>query len=157
MLDAEGAVVRTVRSESSAPAGKLTFTWDGRADDGAWAPDGWYRSVVTATTTLGSYAQERMVYLGAFRVTPSISSPERGAKLTLTIISSEGLGGAPTVRFSQPGVESWTATATRVDGKKYKLTVTLLAAGEAGTLALEITGTDKEGGRNAGTASLPLR
>ena len=50
VLDADGAVVRTVRPESSAPSGKLTFAWDGRADDGAWVPDGWYRSVVTATT-----------------------------------------------------------------------------------------------------------
>ncbi len=157
VLDADGAVVRTVRSESSAPSGKLTFTWDGRADGGAWVPDGWYRSVVTATTALGSYAQERSVYVGAFRVTPSISSPARGSRLTLTIISSEGLAGLPTVRFSQPGVEPWSATATRVDGKRYKLTVTLPSGGDAGTLAVLIIGTDKEGGRNTGTASLPLR
>jgi len=157
LLDAEGTVVRTVRSASSAPSGKLTFAWDGRADDGTWVPDGWYRSVVTATTALGSYAQERSVYVGAFRVTPSISSPERGSKLTLTIISSEGLASSPTVRFSQPGLEPWSATATRVDGKKYKLTVTLPSGGDAGTLAMEITGRDKEGGQNAGTASLPLR
>ncbi len=157
LVDSNGAVVRTARSESSAPSGKLTFVWDGRADDGAWVPDGWYSSVVTATTAFGSYAQERRVYVGAFRVTPSISSPERGSRLTLTIVSSEKLAGSPTVRFSQPGLEPWTATASHVDGKKYRLTVTLPSGGEAGTLAIEVTARDNQGGSNSGTASLPLR
>ena len=151
LLDADGAVVRTVRSDEQRAGGQADVRAGTAATDGgAWVPDGWYRSVVTATTALGSYAQERSVYVGAFRVTPSISSPARGARLTLTIISSEGLAGAPTVRFSQPGIEPWTATASRVSGKQYKLTVTLPSGGGAGTLALEITGTDKEGGLQRG-------
>lgn len=157
LLDGTGGTVRTIRPASSTAAGTLKFTWDGKADDGSWVPDGWYRSVVTATTALGSYSQERLVYVGAFRVTPSISSPERGGKLTLTIVSTEALNGAPTVRFTQPGVDSWTATATRVTGKKYKLTVTIPASGGEGTLVMEMSARDKKGGQNAGSTSLTLR
>jgi flagellar hook assembly protein FlgD len=157
LVNADGDVVRNIRSLNQAPAGKLSFTWDGRSDDGGWVPEGWYRSVVSTTTALGTYTQERQIYVGAFRITPSNPSPERGGKLTLTIISTEGLNGALTVRFNQPGLEPWTARASKVDGKKYKVTVTLRDAGSAGNLTLFVSGTDKEGGRNEGSASLPLR
>jgi flagellar hook assembly protein FlgD len=157
MIDASGDVVRTVRPASAASAGKLSFSWDGKDDSGEWLPDGWYRSVVRATTDLGSYTQERLVYVGAFRVTPLISSPQRGGRLTLTIVSTEALSGRPTVRFTHPGVAPWSATATKVDGKKYKLTVTIPDGGGAGTLTMQVTARDKEGGHNEGSATLPLR
>jgi flagellar hook assembly protein FlgD len=153
----DGAPIRTVRSGSSLPAGTVAFKWDGKTDAATWAPDGWYRSVVSATTGAGTYTQERRVFLGAFRLTPSISSPARGGKLTLTIASTESLSRAPTVHVSQPGLAGWNAVATVVSGKKYKVTLTLDPGGDAGTIAISVTGTDKEGGSQESSVSLPLR
>jgi flagellar hook assembly protein FlgD len=156
IVGSDGTAVRSVRAADSVTAGTIKFAWDGRAADGSWASSGWYRSVVTASTEHGTYTQERLVYLGGFRVTPSIASVARGGKVTLTIVSTEPLSGAPRVHFSQPGMEPWTATAKRVRGKKYKLTITVPTGGGAGALEMLISATDREGGRNEGTASLPL-
>jgi hypothetical protein len=149
--------VRTLRALSASAATTLSFTWDGKVDAGSWAPDGWYRSVVTATTSLGSYSQERRFYSGAFRISPSISAPVRGGQLSLTIKSTEPLSRAPVVQVSQPGLTTWKATATHVTGKKYKLTITLKSGGDAGTLRLVVAGTDKYGGSQQTSLSLPLR
>jgi len=73
VVDSSGKVVRTVRALSSATTGPLKFTWDGKLDNGSWAPDGWYQAVTTATTSLGSYSQARNLYAGAFRINPSSS------------------------------------------------------------------------------------
>jgi flagellar hook assembly protein FlgD len=157
IVDDAGNHVRTVRALSSTGPAKLPLVWDGRADDGTWAPDGWYRSVVTATTGDGTYSQERRFYAGAFRVTPSIGSPARGGSLTLKIVSTEALQKAPVVVVTQPGIDPWTATATKVSGKKYKVKLSLSAGGDAGTLQLAISGVDKNGGQQESKLSLPLR
>ena len=157
IVDRSGNVVRTVRTAAQAAAGKLTFTWNGRTDAGGWAPDGWYDSVVTATTSLGTYSQSREVYAGAFRATPSIDSPARGSNLTLTITSTERVSGPLVVHVSQPGLQTWDATATHVSGKKYRVTLGLKSGGDVGTLELVIAGTDKYGGSQSSTLDLPLR
>jgi flagellar hook assembly protein FlgD len=153
----DGTVVRTVAASSAATPETLKFTWDGTTDSTAWAPDGWYRSVVTATTELGTYSQERLVYAGAFKTTPSIASPTRGGAVTLVIVSTESLSGAPVVHVSQPGLAPWDAMATRVSGKRYSVTLTLAAGGDAGTLDILVAGTDKYGGTQQSSLSLPLR
>jgi len=157
IVDQAGDVVRTARTASQASLGKLTFTWDGRTDTGGWAPDGWYDSVVTATTSLGTYSQSRQVYAGAFRATPSIDSPARGSSLTLAITSTEKLSGPLIIHVNQPGLATWDATATHVSGTKYKVTLALQAGGDAGTLELVIAGTDKNGGSQSSTLDLSLR
>jgi len=157
IVDQAGDVVRTARPASQASPAKLTFTWDGRTDSGGWAPDGWYDSVVTATTSLGTYSQSREVYAGAFRATPSIDSPARGSSLTLTITSTETMSGSLIVHVSQPGLTTWDATATHVGGNKYRVTLALESGGDAGTLGLVIAGTDKGGGIQSSTLDLPLR
>jgi len=157
VLDDTGNVVRTVRALASSAVATLSFAWDGKTDSGAWAPDGWYRSVVTATTAVGTYSQERRFYAGAFKIVPSINSPVRGGPLTLNITSTEALSAPPVVHITQPGLASWDATATQVDGKKYRVTVTLDSGGDAGTLDLDVAGVDKYGGHQDTTLSLPLR
>ncbi len=157
IVDEAGTVVRTVRPMSSSGPAKLSFAWDGKEEDESWAPDGWYESVVTATTDLGTYSQARTFFAGAFRIASSINSPQRGGSLKLTINSTELLSGAPVVHVAQPGVAPWTATAKRVDGKKYKVTINLDNRGDAGTLVLDVTGVDKSGGHQDSTLSLQLR
>jgi hypothetical protein len=51
----------------------------------------------------------------------------------------------------------WTVKATRVSGTKYKVTVTLKTGGSEGSVDFLINGTDKNGGRQSTTVSLPLR
>ncbi len=157
LLDQTGATARTVRSDVQTAAGVITFIWDGKSDTGAWVPDGRYRSVVSAQTGLGAYTQERQVFVGAFQVTPSITSPARGGKITLTLLSTEGLDRRPTVRITQPGIEPWTVTAKRVSGKKYRVTVTLKTGGPEGTVEFMISGNDSKGGTQSTSVSLPLR
>jgi flagellar hook assembly protein FlgD len=157
VVDSSGKVVRTVRSLVATAPGSLKFTWDGKEDNGSWAPDGWYQTAVSATTSLGSYSQTRDVYVGAFRITPSSSSPARGASLTLSIKSTEPLTGAPVVRVTQPGLAVWTASATHIQGKKYEITLQLKSGGNAGTLLLDVTGVDTNGGKQDTPLSLILR
>ncbi len=157
VVDDAGNVVRTVRTATPSSAAKLSFVWDGKTDAGSWAPDGWYNAVVTATTDLGTYAQARRFYAGAFRITPSIASPVRGGSLTLTIASTEALSAPPVVHVTQPGLAAWDAAATRVSDRKYKVTVTLDGGGDAGSLDLDVAGTDKNGGKQDTTLSLTLR
>jgi len=157
LVDQAGATVRTVRSDVQTSAGATSFIWDGKSDTGAWVPDGRYRSVVSAQTGLGTYRQERQVFVGAFQVTPSIAAPARGGKITLTMVSSEGLDRNPTVLVTQTGAERWTVTAKRVSGKKYKVTVTLKSGATEGTVDFLISGLDTKGGRQSSLVSLPLR
>jgi flagellar hook assembly protein FlgD len=157
IFDTSGKAVRIVRSNSTVAASIIKFAWNARADDGGWVPDGWYTSVVTAETHLGTYSHERRVYVGAYRVKPSTESPARGTRLKLVILSSEPLMGKPTVRVTQPGIEPWTVSTTKVTSKKFKVTITLRTGGEEGALELYIKGKDKYGGINTGTFSLPLR
>jgi flagellar hook assembly protein FlgD len=157
VVNSSGKVIRTVRPLTAAAPGTLKFSWDGTREDGSWAADGWYQMLVTATTSAGSYSQARGVYAGAFRITPSISSPARGNSLTLSMTSTESLSAPPSVQVAQPGLAPWTATATRIQGKKYKITLSLKPGGNAGTLVLDVTGVDKNGGTQDTKLSLTLR
>lgn len=147
MVDSAGATVRTLLAGSQAGPGAVRFDWDGRADDGSWVPEGWYSSVVEATTVLGGYAlQQRAVYVGAFQVMPSVNVAFRGGSMTLRIASTEALAGAPTVQVIQPGVAPWTVQASNGGRKKYRVTVTLQPYGDAGAVQFLVSGTDKYGG-----------
>jgi flagellar hook assembly protein FlgD len=157
ITDDTNNLVRTVRAMASTGASTLSFSWDGRTDAGSYAPDGWYNAVVTATTSLGTYEQQRRFYAGAFRLAPSIDSPVRGGTLTITIKSTETLAGPPTVHVTQPGLATWDARAVHVSGNNYKVVLTLPAGGAAGSLDLDVAGTDKNGGKQDTTLTLPLR
>jgi flagellar hook assembly protein FlgD len=146
ILDEAGNVVRTAYAPTAVAAGLLKFVWDGLSDAGAWAPDGWYRSVVTATTALGTYSQERRFYVGAFRITPSADVATRGGTLTLTIVSTEPLSAPPVVHVTQPGVATFDVAASAAGKKKYRVTITLDPGGDSGQVILDVAGTDKKGG-----------
>ena len=152
----DGLTVRTIKSGAQMAAGLTSFVWDGKSDAGAWVPDGRYRTVVNAQTGLGSYSQERRVYVGAFQFAASSSSVTRGVKATLDLISTEFLSSNPSVRITQPGQTAWTVTAKLVSGHKYKLTFAPKTGGDAGMVSFVINGTDSKGHKNSGSLSLPL-
>lgn len=155
MVDATGATVRTIRSGTPTPAGTTSFVWDGKSDTGAYVPDGWYRSVATAETTSGPYTQEQRVFVGAFQIIPSTTAAVLGGSLQLRLISTEPLSGVPTVQVSQPGQETRTFTARRTTGKKYTVTVPLLA-GAPGAVTFVVSGSDRNGGWQSSALGLPL-
>ncbi len=157
LLDSAGNTVRTVRSAESLSAGVQTFLWDGRTDAGDWAPDGWYTSVVGAQTVNGTYAQARQIFVGAFQISLSISSPSRGGKITLKILSTEKLAHSPEVRITQPGVAPWTVQAKHLSGRRYEVTVTLNSGGNAGAVDFVINGVDSSSGHQSSSLSLELR
>ena len=111
----------------------------------------------SAQTGLGAYTQERSVFVGAFQVNPSITSPARGGTITLNIVSSEGLDRSPTVTVTQPGFEPWTVTAKRISGKKYKVKITLKSGGGEGIVDFVVSGVDSKGGHQSSSLRLPLR
>jgi flagellar hook assembly protein FlgD len=156
IVNAAGETVRTVRSGAQMAAGITSFTWDGKSASGVHVPEGRYRSVVTAQTGLGSYTQERSIFVGAFQINPSVSSPVRGGKVTLNLTSTEPLSKNPTVRITQPGITPWTVTTKLVSGRKYKVTITLKTGADAGTVEFLVNGTDKNGGKQSSSLVLPL-
>jgi hypothetical protein len=155
--DGAGDVVRNAMTNESLPSGATSFTWNGRDDSGEYVPDGWYSSVVEATTGSGTYTQERTVYVGAFRTSPSIASPARGDQLTLKMTSTERMSGPVYVKIEQPGLAAWSVKARHPATRKYKATFTLKTGGSAGTLVLTISGKDKNGIYQESQVELPLR
>jgi hypothetical protein len=149
-------VVRTIRSDEPMAAGTAAFVWDGRRDDGSWAPEGWYRSIVSARTSLGTYSHERRVFAGAFRITPSTTTPARGGSLTLTIVSTEALAGPPRVEVREPGSSGPRYSTTKVATRTYRVTLTLPST-DATSVEIIVSATDSSGGAQRSTMSLPLR
>ena len=155
--DDSGNTVRTAMTDAPLAAGVSSYVWDGKADGGAFVPDGWYRSVVEATTGFGTYTQERSVFVGAFRTTPSNLSPARGGNLSLKMLASEKMSSAVFVTIDQPGLAPWTVKASHPDTRRYKAAFTLKSGGNAGTLVLTIGGKDKNGVYQESRVELPLR
>jgi flagellar hook assembly protein FlgD len=156
IVNSAGETVRTVKSNTQVSAGTQSFAWNGKNAAGAWVPEGRYRSVVSAQTGLGTYTQERSVYVGAFQIKPSVAQVARGSKITLNLISSEPLARKPIVRITQPGIAPWTVTANKVSGRKYKVTVTLKTGGAEGIAVFLVSGTDKYNGKQSSSLSVPL-
>jgi hypothetical protein len=157
LVNASGATVRTVMAGNPVAPGWIRFVWDGRADDGSWVPDGWYTSLVVTSAAGGSFSQERRVYVGAFRVTPSVQSPSRGDIVTLKVRSTEAMRGPVQVTINQPGVAPWTVTATHLVLRKYRASFTVNSGGDAGTVVLVVSGRDKYGGYQETQVTLSLR
>ncbi|CAN5750521.1 hypothetical protein BH24CHL5_BH24CHL5_07590 [soil metagenome] len=57
--------------------------------------------------------------------------------------------------MTQPGVAPWTVGTAKIGTKKFKATFTLKDGGNAGTVELLSSGTDKYGGRQSSLISLP--
>lgn len=157
VVDQAGRLVRTFRSSAASDAGTLRFAWDGRDDAGDYVPDGTYRSVVTARTTLGEYGHERSVYVGAFRLAASTSSPARGDRVKFIVRSTERLDARPWLEITQPGLAPYSVRLEHVRGRKYRVTVTLKTGGTAGEMTLVVRGRDENGQTQQTLHRLPLR
>jgi flagellar hook assembly protein FlgD len=153
--DADGDVVRTIRTAAATGPGTYAFTWDGRSDTGAVVPRGTYRSVVNATDGTFSSTQRATVVADAFRITVSDTTPRRGQKITITATSGEALNTTPRLRIYQPGKSYWVVTMKKVDTRVYRVTITLRSSG-VGTLRLRVGAEDDRGAAQASVLYLPL-
>jgi flagellar hook assembly protein FlgD len=155
IVNAGGAVVRTVDSSQALGAGTYAFSWNGRADSGSYVPRGTYRAVVQATNGTQVATQSVSVLVDAFRIAVSDATPARGQRLTVTVTSTETLGANPRVAVYQPGIRVWRATAVKVSGHVYRVTIRLRSSA-TGTLRLRVYGKDKHGARQATNRYLTL-
>ena len=155
VVNAAGAVVRTIATGEAREAGVATFTWDGRDDAGAMVPRGTYRSVVKATDGTLISTQALAITADAFRIAVSDTTPARRQRITVSVVSAEGLSAAPRLRIAQPGIAAWTVTMTRTATGSWKAVITLKSS-NAGTLRLRVSGVDTNGAAQLTEIVLPL-
>jgi flagellar hook assembly protein FlgD len=155
IVNAAGAVVRTIRTGEALGAGAYAFTWNGRDDAGAYVPRGTYRSVVTATDGTRSITQRAAVVADAFRVIASDTTPGRRQRITVTAITAESLDSAPKLTVVQPGIRAWSVTMTRSSSGTFVATITLRSS-SAGTLRLKVAAPDANAHVQYSNLYLPL-
>jgi flagellar hook assembly protein FlgD len=157
VLNTAGEVVRTIQAATRYGAGSYSFRWGGHDSNGRNVADGWYRLVVNSKSSVGSYREQRMLWLGAFRLESSKASPARGTKVTFTVYSTEPLSQLPSLDIKQPGLSMYTVSLSKVATGKYRVTVTLRSGGSAGKMQLVVNGVDKNGQGQSYATTLPIR
>ena len=157
VVDARGALVARRYLGRPTAAGRHTWLWDGKDTTGAFAPDGVYRSVTTATTAAGAYSETTLFRLGAFRIRTSTSSPRRGTAVTIRLVSAEPLSRLPTITLRQSGTAAYTVEAEKTGTHLFRARLRLPSGGSAGTLRLTATAVDRYGQRQSASTVLPLR
>jgi flagellar hook assembly protein FlgD len=157
VLDMSGDKVRTIQGATKYRAGDYSFSWTGRDDSNRYLADGWYRLVVNSQSSVGSYREQRLVWLGAFRLVSSKLAPVRGGGVTFKVFSTEPMAGAVTLDIKQPGLSTYTVKLSKVSAFKYKVSVTLKSGGSSGTMQLVVNGVDKSGQGQSYSTTLPIR
>ncbi|MBA2253978.1 MAG: hypothetical protein H0W07_02530 [Chloroflexi bacterium] len=124
-------------------AGDYSWTWRGIDMAGNAAPTGYYRALTVVKTEAGNEWWGQTIFVGAFKIFASDTSPRRGAKVTFVIISTESLSRNPSVTITQPGVPSYTVGSQSTSARgRYVATVYLRDAGQAGMGSVRVTGID---------------
>jgi flagellar hook assembly protein FlgD len=156
LVDTAGALAAVHLDKVDKAAGKLTWTWDGRNDDGSWAHDGLYWSVVTAATDAGTYSHKFPIYQSAFKLYTTLKYANGGSRVTFTITTAEPLSRNPTVTVTQPGLTPFKVTASRMDSTRYKVTITF-KTGHPGQASLRVYGYDTNDKGQSSTFQFTVR
>jgi flagellar hook assembly protein FlgD len=155
VVNGKGVVVRTIAEDAAMDAGLHSVRWNGRADDGSYVRTGNYWTVVQATNGTQTAVQRAKVLAAAFRISVSDSTPRRGQRIRVTVISAEPLSTRPRLAISQPGRTTWRVTMTKVSKYKYRVTIRLKPSG-TGKLRLRVYARDTLGNKQATTRNLRL-
>ncbi len=157
IVNGAGATVRTVAG--SYPAGPVAIAWDGRNDAGGFVPQGTYRILVAATIGGVGETHQASVRAAAFDLTTSVTSARRGRKLTLTVVTSEGLKRRtkPKLTVRQPGLAAYSVKLKKIGPTTWRATWQLKPGGRSGKLTLSVTATDRAGGRNLTSRTMRIR
>ncbi|MFH1475427.1 MAG: FlgD immunoglobulin-like domain containing protein [Chloroflexota bacterium] len=154
--NAAGAVIATRQEARELAAGVYTWTWNGRLPNGAWAPSGIYSSRVTATDGTTTVTQVARFHVNAFRLSLSDSTPGRGQRITVSIVTTEPLRAAPRLTYTQPGRAPVVVRTTRTSTSVYRVTILLSRGGKAGSLVLRVNGYDVGAGYNWSRYTYPI-
>ncbi|MEI7743652.1 MAG: FlgD immunoglobulin-like domain containing protein [Chloroflexota bacterium] len=157
VIDASGTTIRTGPAAAAMPAGPATWSWNGKLDDGTYAPRGTYRIVVGATNGTQASSLSTTVRADAFRVTSTTTAAKRGTTITITAVTAETLSTTPRVTVRQPGLAARVVTMTKVNATTWTATVVLQKGGTAGTLALTVRALDTAGGVNSSILRMALQ
>jgi spore germination protein YaaH/flagellar hook assembly protein FlgD len=155
ILDANGALVRTVWANRVLAAGTRTWTWNGRTAAGTYVVPGRYVAELTATSSLGSTRLVRAVTVDAFAATASATTVRVGQSLTITFQSVEPLSTRPTATFTQPGSAAVRVTATRLSNGSYRASFRI-QTGAAGPATVRIAARDSGGRINTTVVSVTV-
>jgi flagellar hook assembly protein FlgD len=154
--DEAGVVVRTAYTERALPAGAAAWRWNGKRDDGSFAPRGRYRIVVRATNGEQRASQSAWVLADAFKLTTSVTTAVRGKSLTITARTTETLSATPVLVIYEPGLPYRTVTMTKASSTTWTAKLTPKTSAGAGTLSLKVKAKDSLGGSNSSAVKLPL-
>ena len=154
--DASGRVVRTAWSGRVQRDGPRGWTWNGRRDDGSFAPQGRYLATLRVKSPFGTLEYSRWVWAAAFTLTPNRTVVKRGQTLVVHFRSVEPLSTKPRVTFRQPGRDAVTVTARKLDDGSWKASFAV-RSGDAGTATIRVVATDASGGRNATKTTIRVK
>ena len=156
ITDASGGVVRTAWSGRAQGDGERGWTWNGRRDDGSFAPQGRYLATLRVRSPFGTLVYNRWVWAAAFTLTPNRTVVKAGQTLAVRFRSVEPLSSKPRVTFRQPGRDPVTVTARKLDDGSWKASFTV-RSGDRGTATIRVIATDRSGGRNATKTTVRVR
>jgi hypothetical protein len=155
VVDRNNDVVRTLVADQSFAAGSHSQTWDGRTDGGAFVPRGTYSSRISVTDGTLTAVQRVAVVADAFRWVVSDTTPGRGQKVTVTVVTPEPMLKNPRVAIYQPGVGRWSISTTKLSSTTYRVTFRFKSGG-AGTVRIKAYGRDRNGQSQSANLYLPL-
>jgi len=146
VVDGDGNTVKTKVNNASVGAGTQNWNWDGKDGSGNYVPDGTYYSVMTATTSAGSYSHKLPVDVMAFRMTTKDPAPfVRGTKTKVYVWSAEPLYSKPKVKLFAPGVSVKKYRTYNLAGGGYYVKVTFPGGAQPGTLHIQVVSKDVNG------------
>jgi flagellar hook assembly protein FlgD len=155
VVDRNNDVVRTLVSDEAMGAGTHAKAWDGRTDGGAFVPRGTYSSRVSVTDGTQVAVQRVAVVADAFRWVVSDSTPGRGQKVTVTIVTPEPMLRNPRIALYQPGISRWSVSTTKLSSTTYRVTFRFKSS-KSGTVRIKAYGRDKYGQSQSSSLYLPL-
>jgi flagellar hook assembly protein FlgD len=157
VVDRDGTTVRTGMTDKALSAGPVSWSWNGKNNDGAFVPRGIYRIIVGATNGTQSASQTVTVATDAFRIRTSVTTATRGKSLTVTAVTVEALSTTPKLTILQPGLASWKVLMKKTSSTTWVAVITPKRGGKVGTLRLTILAKDIAGGTNTSVARMALK
>jgi len=152
--DMSGRVVRNVYRDRALRAGARSWVWDGRTGNGSWAPQGRYRAVLIAVSTLGTMTLTRDAYAAAYRTTLP-ASVAAGEVLEVVFDAVEPLSTEPVVVLSRPDREPVSLRAKPTADGRWRAAFRT-HPGEEGEATVRITAKDERGRWNTQIAGLTI-
>ncbi len=150
--DSKGKVVRKLIVNRKRGAGEVRAVWNGKKDNGKWAPDGRYTARVRVQTSSGWYAHDVIVRHMAFQGYTPKWKRKRGETVTLRLTSSEPLKGKPVVTANQKGIAKYRIPpkkVKRLSPTQYQVVIDTRKRSNAGQMRVRVVGTDKRGGNHS--------